>query len=218
MSTQQDKHHVSKSMNSPVKVPMNVCNTFLGLHGQTALQGSPKQLSVEGDWSSNLEQSKIKETGWLVLTLYNSATHTHYVFLILQACWCWADGPGSLAVNQRNKKMGQPQHSLLQKLQCRTAWTSFSPLCLSWGCSQWRQGLQLCPEAWPQRLPPLFPHWWDRSAGRWGGPGHSAPPTAASATQSTCCWCLLYSSHTSCLHLQIHKPGSHLNMTGSKKW
>lgn len=77
-----------------------------------------------------------------------------------------------------------------------------SPPYPSWGCSQWQQGWQLCPEAWQQHLPLLCLHWWGRCAGHWGDPDHSAPPAAASATQRTCCWCLLYSTDTSCLHLQ----------------
>lgn len=90
-------------------------------------------------------------------------------------------------------------------------WTLFLPLCLFWGCSLWQLGLQLCPEVWPQHLPPLCPHLGDRCAKHWGGPGHSAPPTATSATRSTCCWCLLHSTHTSCLHLQTHKSRGQLN-------
>lgn len=106
--------------------------------------------------------------------------------------WSWqpdkslVNGAGGLASYQSIEMIRQPLYSLGD----RTAWTSFSPPCLSWGCSLWRQGLRLCPEAWPQHLPPPCPQWWDRCAGRWGGPDHSAPPAAASATRSTCCWCL----------------------------
>lgn len=96
--------------------------------------------------------------------------------------------------------------------------TTFLPLCLFWGCSLWQQGLQLCPEVWPQHLPPLCPHWGDRCAKHWGGPGHSAPPTATSATRSTYCWCLLHSTHTSCLHLQTQKSRSQLNAASWAKY